>query len=364
MPCRPQTPHVVIDHPLVSVVIPTYNRGVRVLRAVGSALGQTYPAIEVVVVDDGSTDGTGALLAERFGGDDRVRCLPRPNGGPAAARNTGLAAARGDFVAFLDSDDEWLPWKLEFQLACLDRLPAAGMVWSDMSAVDPDGRVIADRYLRTMYRHYADIRLPAVFTGSISIPSGAAPGSPAARVWHGDLFKAMLGGNLVHTSTALLRADRARAVGGFDESLAVTGEDFDFHLRTCRLGPVALADVPTTIYRVGALDQLTLREHMVPMAANYMRTVEKALSAGPAVSETNRRAALGAAHAWLGEELLAVGDRAAARSHLRAGLRGLGNGTLTRPSRACDPSSAIGGPLRRLLAWIQRLSRALGGGRG
>ncbi|MFH1104757.1 MAG: glycosyltransferase family 2 protein [Actinomycetota bacterium] len=353
-----------IDHPLVSVVIPTYNRGVRLLRAVGSALGQTHAAIEVVVVDDGSTDGTGALLAERFGGDDRVRCLIRPNGGPAAARNTGLAAARGDFVAFLDSDDEWLPWKLGFELACLDRLPAAGMVWSDMGAVDPDGRLIADRYLRTMYRHYADIRLPAVFTGSITLPGGAAPGSPAARVWHGDLFTAMLGGNLVHTSTVLLRADRAEAVGGFDESLTLTGEDFDFHLRTCRLGPVAFADVPTTIYRVGAPDQLTLREHMVPMAANYLRTVEKAVSAGSPVSDTDRRAALGAAHAWLGEELLAAGDRAAARSHLRAGLRGPRRTRSLALLLLATVPSALAGPLRRVLAWIRRLSRVPGGDRG
>ena len=353
---------------IVSVVIPTYNRAARLLRAVGSALQQTHHDVEVVVVDDGSTDGTAARLSERFGDDDRVRYVARANGGPAAARNTGLSVASGDFVAFLDSDDEWQPWKLELQLACLDRLPAAGMVWTDMSAIDPDGRLIAERHLRTMYRHYSDIRLPAIFVGSITLPPGIAPGSPAARVWHGNVFRAMIGGNLVHTSTVLLRADRAAAVGGFDETLAVTGEDFDFHLRTCRAGPVAFADVPTAVYRVGAPDQLTLDEHMVPMATNYLRTVEKAVAAEPTLSVKERSAALGAAHAWLGEELLATGDRSAAKLHLRSALHGpraLRSGALLV---VASLPSAVAGPVRRALAsgrqLARRLSRARGGGRG
>lgn len=351
---------------LVSVVIPTYNRAARLLRAVGSALAQTHPDVEVVVVDDGSTDGTHDVLTERMSGDSRVRYLDRPNGGPAAARNTGLDAARGDYVAFLDSDDEWLPWKLEFELACLDRLPAAGMVWTDMRAVDGDGRMIADRYLRTMYRHYADIRLASVFSGAITIPAGVAAASPSARAWHGDAFRAMLGGNLVHTSTVLLRAGRAASVGGFDEALTVTGEDFDFHLRTCRLGPVAFADVPTTIYRVGAPDQLTLDEHMVPMAKNYLRTITKALADTDFLTDRERREALGTAHAWLGEELVAAGNRAAAQPHLRAGLRGPRKIKTAALLAIAMVPSVIAGPLRGLLAWmrrvVRRISRARGGG--
>ncbi|WP_135470560.1 glycosyltransferase family 2 protein [Crenalkalicoccus roseus] len=106
--------------PEVSVVVPTYNRAATILRAVGSALAQTHCDLEVVVVDDGGGDDTPALLAGL--GDPRLRLERHArNRGAAAARNTGIAAARGAFIAFLDSDDAWLPRKLEVQLAALRR---------------------------------------------------------------------------------------------------------------------------------------------------------------------------------------------------------------------------------------------------
>lgn len=338
---------------LVSVIVPTYNRAVRVSRAIDSALGQTHEAVEVLVVDDGSTDDTRDRITARYGDEPRVRYLHRPNGGPAAARNTGLDAATGAFVAFLDSDDEWLPWKLDLQLACLERVPGAGMIWSDMAAVDADGLPLADRYLRTMYRRYGELRLSDVFDSSLVVPAGIAPGAPSARVWHGKIFRAMLGGNLVHTSTVVLTAERARAVGRFDEALRTTGEDFDYHLRTARHGPVALVDISTTIYRVGAPDQLTLPEHMVQMARNYLRTLEKAVAAG-GVSEAHARRAIAGAHGWLGEELLELGESRDARPHLITALRG------PRPLRAAGlwlvaaVPATFAGPLRRGLGRISR----------
>lgn len=337
--------------PLVSVIVPTYNRGARVARAVDSALAQSHGAIEVLVVDDGSTDDTVDQMTRRYGAEPRVRVLERPNGGPAAARNTGLTAAQGDYIAFLDSDDEWLPWKIEFQLGCLQRIPGAGMIWTDMAAVDPDGSPLAARYLRKMYHRYREIRLEKVFAGSVLVPAGLAPGSPSARVWHGRIFKTMLGGNLVHTSTVLVTAERARAVGQFDETLRMTGEDFDYHLRTTGEGTVAFADVPTTVYRVGAPDQLTLPRHMAQMARNYLRTLDNAIARG-GVGEREGRRAVAGAHGWLGEELLEAGERSEARSHLAAAMRG------PRPFRALGLLLValvplfLARPLRTILARI------------
>lgn len=105
---------------LVSTVIPTYNRREELTRAIDSALAQTYGNQEVLVVDDGSTDGTAQMLAQRY--SDRVRCICRPNGGVSSARNQGMREARGEFIALLDSDDEWLPMKLEKQMALLQAL--------------------------------------------------------------------------------------------------------------------------------------------------------------------------------------------------------------------------------------------------
>ena len=117
--------------PLATVVIPTWERAALVQEAVESALAQTVPEIEVVVVDDGSTDGTAEALAARYGGDPRVRVLRQANGGTASARNAGIRAARGRHVALLDSDDLFLPHHVATLVAALEANPAADVVFGD-----------------------------------------------------------------------------------------------------------------------------------------------------------------------------------------------------------------------------------------
>src|SRR5208283_3848938 len=97
-------------NPKISVVIPTYDRAVKVQRAIESVLAQTLPGLEVIVVDDGSTDGTGGVLAEKFG--DQIRYFAQTNQGVSVARNKGIEEARGQWIAFLDSDDFWEKDKL------------------------------------------------------------------------------------------------------------------------------------------------------------------------------------------------------------------------------------------------------------
>jgi glycosyltransferase involved in cell wall biosynthesis len=99
---------------LISAIIPTFNSKQYVCEAVDSVLTQTYPNVEVVVIDDGSTDGTGDLLKSKYG--NRIKYIVKPNGGPASARNLGIRNSRGEFIAFLDADDLWKPEKLERQI--------------------------------------------------------------------------------------------------------------------------------------------------------------------------------------------------------------------------------------------------------
>jgi glycosyltransferase involved in cell wall biosynthesis len=101
------------QNPTVSVVIPTYNYGRFISMAIDSALGQTLPPMEIIVVDDGSTDDTAEVCA-RYGG--KIRYIRKENGGPSSARNAGIAAATGDLIALLDADDRWLPEKLALQI--------------------------------------------------------------------------------------------------------------------------------------------------------------------------------------------------------------------------------------------------------
>lgn len=314
---------------LISVVIPTYNRAGTIVRAIDSVIAQTHGSFEVIVVDDGSTDGTSRIIAERYGRDPRVRCILQANQGVSAARNKGLAEARGDYVALLDSDDVWMPWKLEVQLGCLRAVPAAGMVWTDMEAIDPDGTVVSRSYLRTMYsgayRWFPDsARLFGSRRPLAEILQGTtAPIASAALYW-GDIYSPMIMGNLVHTSTVLLRRERLAQVRGFDESLKVSGEDYDFHLRTCREGPVAFIDLSSIQYQVGRSDQLSHRSHAIHMARNFLTTVSGALARDrqrialpPAMIRAVQAFALG----WVGVELAELGENVEALGYLGNSLR-------------------------------------------
>lgn len=123
--------------PRVSVVIPTYNRSRALVRALESVFAQTEPVLETIVVDDGSTDDTQAVLA---GFGSRVRAIRKSNGGAGAARNAGIEAARGEFVAFLDDDDAWLPEKNREQVRILDARPEVGITSSGVLFIDAEGR--------------------------------------------------------------------------------------------------------------------------------------------------------------------------------------------------------------------------------
>jgi GT2 family glycosyltransferase len=336
---------------LVSVVIPSWNRASSVGIAIDSALGQTHRSVEVLVVDDGSTDGTADVIARRYGREPRVRYLRKPNGGAASARNEGLRHARGAYVAFLDSDDWWQPWKTELQLRCLRSFPEAGMIWTDMEAVDPQWKLVQPRFLRTMYRAaYRWFPTPeSLFQDSTPLESVGCSPLPAEaagrRVWCGDLSSAILTGNLVHTSTVLLRRERLEQVGLFVDSMRF-GEDFEFHLRTCRLGPVAFADVETIRYQIGRGDQMIRDEFQIKFARAFLATIEPLLAdVGPEVKLPRRTVdtVLAEAHAWIGREALVHGERLEARTHLAESLRHrtLAPATLGLLILACGPDSAF-----------------------
>jgi glycosyltransferase involved in cell wall biosynthesis len=128
-----------MNHRLISVVIPTYNRAYCISRAIRSALCQTYSRLEVIVVDDGSDDNTEEVVSKIAAADNRLVYTSQNHAGVGAARNHGMRIAKGEYVALLDSDDSWEPWKLEIQAACLAAHPELALVCTDMAAVNAQG---------------------------------------------------------------------------------------------------------------------------------------------------------------------------------------------------------------------------------
>ncbi len=307
---------------LVSVVIPTWNRVDALVRAVQSVAAQTHRELEIIVVDDGSQDGTRQVMADLMRLEPRLLYIYQENAGVSAARNRGLDASHGDYVALLDSDDTWVPWKIELQLRCFSVEPSIGMVWTDMAAVDPQGHVIHARYLKKMYTAYRRFTEADLFQASVPLVELAGHLSQEVgdrRFFRGDIFSQMVTGNLVHTSTVLLSRERVQAVKYFNEDLKPSGEDFDFHLRTCREGMVGFLDLPAVHYQIGMADQLTHSSYRVHIARNFLKTIEPCILRDHERIHLPERViveTLAHAHHWFGKELLLSGNPLEARDHL------------------------------------------------
>ncbi len=313
--------------PLVSVVIPTFNRAYCIERAIDSVLSQTHADVEAIIVDDGSTDDTQSLLRSRYGAEPRVKPVYQPNTGVSGARNTGFRHAKGEFIALLDSDDTWFPWKLEAQLAVMAARPNVGMVWTDMQAVDPEGRIVDPKHLKSFYGAYRWFTEQDLFEERFPLSevfSAADSLGLDTPVQVGEIYSQMMMGNLVHTSTVLIRRERLERVGEFDLEFQPGGEDYDFHLRTCREGAVAFLDVASIRYQRGLADRLTVPANGLPFARNFLRVIERELGAHRhriQLSPQMLNAVFADAHAWIGEAALDLGQRGVARRHLFESLR-------------------------------------------
>lgn len=198
-----------------SIVVPAYNAEDHLAEAVDSALAQTHEPTEVVVVDDGSTDGT-AEVARQYG--DAVRYVRQENRGVAAARNRGLADAAGDYVCFLDADDWLHPEHLRLNVQRLVERPDAVLShgWTEVTDADlrPTGRVLRGACGR-------------ILPDLVRLIPPAVPG--------------------IHS--AIIRTAAVRRVGGFDPELS-TSADYDLWIRLARLGPVECVERPTVRYRI------------------------------------------------------------------------------------------------------------------
>lgn len=216
------------ERPLVSVVIPAHNAEWCVGDAVNSVLTQDFTDFELLVVNDGSTDGTAHVLS-RYG--DRIRVIGQPNRGLSAARNTGIAAARGKYVAFLDADDRWLPGKLSKQVALMEERPEIGFSSNCARLEDAHGQALG----------YWDC---AQWDGAFLAHVFAVPSDVAGS-----------------GSAVMVRRQFFAQVGGFDESLPSL-EDVDMWMRLAAVTDYACIAEPLTVVRRHPESMSRKRERM------------------------------------------------------------------------------------------------------
>jgi len=233
----------------VSVILPLYNCEKYVAAAVDSVFRQDHANFELIVVDDGSTDASVQQLEPHL---PRIRLITQQNNGVAAARNAGLKAARGAFLAFIDADDVWVPSRLSLQLAALKAFPGAGAAFSDFFVMNEEGQV----QLETDGIHWkygtakeAEEGWTSVFETSGTLEAAVRPGNHRRlAVYEGNILARLFRGNFVNTSSILLRREIADSVGLFDETLS-TEEDYDYWLRVASRTRFAFLDAPLVGFR-------------------------------------------------------------------------------------------------------------------
>jgi glycosyltransferase involved in cell wall biosynthesis len=289
----------------VSVIVPTCDGEAYVRQAIESILAQTYAPFEVLVCDDGSTDGTVAVL-ESFG--ERIRLLRQENQGVSSARNHAAREARGSLLAFLDQDDLWEPDLLATQVALLESDPECGFVFADSWVVDASGKLRGRRGEHLRYRA-------------------------------GHVFDALLDGNFVPIETLVTRTDVFREVGGFSTRWRVL-EDYALCLRIARTRPVHFTSRPLARYRV---HDRNLTRDMEAILVEYSRILAELDEEFPDLSDGERaHAARALAGRWreLAWYALLRGDVDTAEERLR---------------RAGGPGSGALGSKLRLLLGLERV---------
>lgn len=250
--------------PAFSVVVPAYNATRTIAATIGSILRQSRPDLELIVVDDGSSDGTPDLVRDLGRNDDRLRLVEQPNQGTAGARNTGADQARADLIAFLDNDDMWMPRYLERMKAALDRAPDAGFGYTDAWVMDDaTGRIRRTPSLE----HYPPVPDPA---------------SPA------DLLSRLLADSNFIMSSTTVRREVLEATNGFDERI-MGADDFDLWIRIAAKGYGAVRAEGVNLVQRDRFDSLSKD---LPMMIDNAREVLRKAAGNPDLAPEDKALAL------------------------------------------------------------------------
>jgi len=267
----------------ISVVIPIYNRAKLLVRALLSVCAAISGCDEIIVVDDGSTDETAAIVtAATAPWKDRVRYLPIPQSGAGRARNAGVAACRNDLIAFADSDDKWLPYRLELQRPVMENEPKLVFCFSDFGQLLPDGNVVPHWLVHWSgdTRPWERILAPGrPYAERWPLPAGLPRSDGGVRMHEGSMYARELHANYVNVNTLLARRSVIGDALHFGEDLP-THEDWECFARIARTGDCAYLDVDTAIQCSHEGPRLT-QASLLESAQARMKIIERTWAGDP-----------------------------------------------------------------------------------
>jgi glycosyltransferase involved in cell wall biosynthesis len=267
-------------NPTVSVIIPAYNAAPWIAETIDSVLNQTFQDFEVIVVDDGSTDGTAEIVKNY---KSQVQYLYKNNGGVGSARNTGIRAARGRYIACVDADDLWLPEKLEVQTQLLQTEPSLAWVYSD-------GLIFENNSNQNLHLF-----------------------SPSASMISGDVLRPLLLQDFIPCPTPVIRRDIFENVGFFEEDMSLQSvADWDMWLRISAKYPVGFIDKPLVKYRRHSTS-MTSTSIIERSLKSRLTVIEGAILRDPERLGNLRQQAIANIYMTLGHLVMSRGNRLEAR---------------------------------------------------
>ena len=243
---------------LVSVIIPTYNRAKLLPRALESAFAQTYKHVEIIVIDDGSTDSTKVVLQKY---SNNIRIIQSDHQGAVNARNLGMSASQGKYICFLDSDDEYYPYKIEAQVETIETHSEIDMISTEVSGIYPEGEV--DEYhLKKYHSTYDKYKLTYDTIYSVKKDIKIECVNKILPFYSGNIFKYALLGTLIMSNTVLFKRNLLDVIG-FQDQRFKYGEDYNFVTRICKHSNVGFIDIPTykLYYHDGQMTRFVTKKH-------------------------------------------------------------------------------------------------------
>jgi len=266
----------------VSVIIPTYNCAKYLPQAIESILNQTYKDYEIIIVDDGSTDNTKEIISVY---QSKIKYIYQDNAGVSKARNTGIQNSTGMYIAFLDADDRWLPFKLELQIKCFEKLPNVDLIFSDFSAIKQN-RIIYKSYFYKAFNIFKEfkINLDNIFQNKFQI----CKNGQNLKVFWGNIFKTLFLGNFILPSTVILKKKALSNVGYFNEKYRVA-EETEFFLRFAKYHNMAFIEYPLAQYRLPEVTNLSGKKNTAILIKNALNIQFEILKKNPSFAKENKQ---------------------------------------------------------------------------